>query len=74
MTLIVEALHHAPPSPAFLINRNTLMAQHQLATPIVYEQQVVCVREDYAVCLTLCEPIAICQYADMPLLRAESLF
>lgn len=71
MTLIVEP-HHPHLRPLNI--RNALLAKQDLAAPLLYEQEVVKVREDYAVCLTLCEPLSLCRPGDLPMLRAESLF
>ena len=66
MTLIVETVSH-PPLLQALHRRNHLIVKRQLTTPLVYEQEVVRVREDLAFCLTLTEPIQLCKPAQLQL-------
>jgi hypothetical protein len=69
MALLVETVSHPAGSALLdaLLRRNALMATQELAAPLVYEQEVVRVREDCAFCLTLTEPVRLCRPHELPL-------
>ena len=50
------------------------MLSQAIVTPLIYEQEIIKMRDDYIICMTLCEAIVLCDATEIVKLNAESLF
>jgi hypothetical protein len=71
MTLILENVS-TPQLLQAIQRRNALIASRDLSAPLIYEQELVKIREDSAICLTLTEPVLLISPAELNI--AESAF
>lgn len=71
MTLILENVS-SPQLLHALQRRNTLIESRDISAPLIYEQEVVQIREDSAICLTLTEPVLLIPPGQLTI--AESAF
>ncbi len=50
------------------------MSNQSIVTPLIFEQEIIKMRDDYVICMTLCESIVLCEGKEIVNLKAESLF